>query len=87
MTRKPAFKSLWLVLPFVFFAIITFIRQEPLTIVLSIMGALISLGLLTVTYLGGRWMRYSLFDYFKKFFLAASATLSCCQYYSSGRGR
>jgi len=67
--RKPAFKSLWLVLPFVFFATITFVRQEPLTMVLSIMGALVSLGLLTVTYLGGRWMRYSLFDYFKKFFL------------------
>ncbi len=66
---KPAFKSLGLVLPFVFFAIITFVRMEPLTIVLSIMGTLVSLGLLTVTYLGGRWTHYSLFDYFKKFFL------------------
>ena len=42
--RKPAFKSLWLVLPFIFFATITFLRQEPLTIALSIMGTLISLG-------------------------------------------
>jgi hypothetical protein len=69
---KPAFKSLGLVLPFVFFAIITFVRQEPLTIVLSIVGTLVSLGLLTVTYLGGRWTHYSLFDYFKKFFLLIS---------------
>ena len=48
---------------------ITFVRKEPLTIILSIMGTLVSLGLLTVTYLGGRWTRYSLFDYFQKFFL------------------
>ena len=64
---KPSFKSLWLVVPFVFFATITFVRQEPLTRVLSIIGALVCLGLLTVTYLGGNWTRYSLFDYFKKF--------------------
>lgn len=61
---KPSFKSLWLVVPFVFFATITFVRQEPLTRVLSIIGALVCLGLLTVTYLGGNWTRYSLFDYF-----------------------
>ena len=66
---KPAIKSLLLVLPFVFFAIITVLRKEPMTMILSIMGALVSLGLLAVTYLGGRWTRYSLFDYFKKFFL------------------
>ena len=63
----PNIKSLWLVVPFVFFATLTFVRQEPLTRVLSILGALVSLGLLTVTYLGGHWTRYSLVDYFKKF--------------------
>ncbi len=64
---KPSFKSLWLVVPFVFFATLTFVRQEPLTRILSIIGALVCLGLLTVTYLGGSWTRYSLVDYFKKF--------------------
>jgi len=66
---KPAFKSLWLIVPFVFFAIITCVRQEPLTMILGYAFTLVSLGLLTVTYLGGRWTQYSLFDYFRKFFL------------------
>ena len=66
---KPASKSLWLIIPFAFFATITFMRQEPLTLFLAFTFSIISLGLLTVTYLGGRWTRYSLFDYFNKFWL------------------
>lgn len=37
---------------------------------------LVSLGLLTVTYLGGRWTRYSLFDYCRNFFLLISSILA-----------
>ena len=66
---KPAFKSLWLIVPFVFFATITGVRQEPLTMSLGYAFSMVSLGLLTATYLGGRWTRYSLFDYFHKFFV------------------
>jgi len=66
---KPALKSLWLIIPFAFFATITFMRQEPLTFFLAFTFSVLSLGLLTVTYQGGRWTRYSLFDYFNKFLL------------------
>lgn len=65
---RPALKSLWLVLPFAFFVIMTVIRQEPLTLFLAYALTLLVMGVFAVTYLGGRWMEYSLFDYFNKFF-------------------
>ncbi len=63
---KPALKSLWLVALFVFFAAISAVRQEPLTLGLGYAGALISLGLLAVTYRGGGWVSYRLSDYFRQ---------------------
>jgi hypothetical protein len=66
--KKPALKSLWLILPIVFFAIMTFSRQEPLTLFLAYTFTLFSMGILAATYLGGRWTQYSLSDYFYKFF-------------------
>jgi hypothetical protein len=65
---RPARNSLWLLLPFAFFVVITFVRQETLTIFLAYTFALFSIGLLANTYLGGRWFQYGLSDYFKKFF-------------------
>ena len=66
---KPALNSLWLLFPFMFFAVITFIRQEPLTIFLAYTFTLFSIGLFANTYLGGRWHLYLLSDYFYKFVL------------------
>ena len=65
---RPARQSLWLLIPFAFFAVITFLRQEPLTIFLAYTFAIFSIGVLASTYLGGRWIRYSLADYFRNFF-------------------
>ena len=65
--HKPARKSLWLLLPVVFFAMMTQARQEPLTHFLSVLFTLFSLGMLATSYLGGRWMQYSLADYLAKF--------------------
>jgi DNA mismatch endonuclease, patch repair protein len=65
---SPSFKSLWLIVPFLFFACFTFLRQEPLTKFLGYTFALVSLGLLTVSYQSGHWMRFILFDYIAKFF-------------------
>ncbi len=73
---KPSVKSLWLILPFVFFAIITIVRKEPVSLFLGYAFALVSLGVLAATYLGGRWMQYSLSDYFKKFFLLLGSVIS-----------
>lgn len=60
---KPARKSLLLALPAIFFSLVSFTRQEPLTHWLALAGALLALGLLATSYLGGRWAQYSLLDY------------------------
>src|SRR6266511_3052119 len=65
---RPVRNSLWLLFPFAFFGVITFLRQEPLTIFLAYAFSVFSTGLLANTYLGGRWFQYSLLDYFYKFF-------------------
>ncbi|MFZ6028759.1 MAG: DUF4153 domain-containing protein [Chloroflexota bacterium] len=65
---KPAFKALWLLLPFFFFAAITLIRREPLALFLAYVFVFVSLGLLTFTYLGGKWFQYGLLDYVKRSF-------------------
>ena len=65
--HRPARASLLLLLPFVFFVVITFLRQEPLTIFLAYTFSVFAIGLLAITYLGGSWFRYGLTDYFNKF--------------------
>jgi hypothetical protein len=65
---RPARNSLWLLIPFAFFAVVTFLRQEPLTIFLAYTFTLFSLGVLVNTYSGGRWFKYNAADYFSRFF-------------------
>lgn len=65
---KPAWKSLLLILPAVFFSLASYVRQEPLTHVLAFIGTLGSLGLLAVSYIDGRWPRFGLLDYIYRFF-------------------
>ncbi|MBI5945240.1 MAG: DUF4173 domain-containing protein [Chloroflexi bacterium] len=65
---KPALTSLVLIILFVFFITVAFLRQEPLTIFLAYAFSLFSIGLFSVTYLGGRWYFYGLSNYFNKFF-------------------
>ncbi len=64
---KPARTSLWLLLPFLFFTVISFVRRESLTIFLAYTFALFSIGLLATSYQGGRWYLYQLSDYLYKF--------------------
>ncbi len=45
------------------FASLTFLRAEPLTVFLAVVMTFFAIGLLTVTYRGGQWMRYTLLDY------------------------
>lgn len=61
--HRPARASLWLLLPLLFLAAMTFVRAEPMTIFLSASGTLFLMAVLALTYLGGRWPRYSLADY------------------------
>jgi hypothetical protein len=60
---KPAARSLVLVIPILFFAVITFIRQEPLSLFLAFVFCLFLMGVLATTYTGGRWGSYGLVDY------------------------
>src|ERR1051325_10211396 len=57
----------WLLLPVAFFAAMTFIRLEPMTVFLSIVMALFLMGVIAVSYLNGGWIRYSLTDYFLQY--------------------
>ncbi len=52
-----------MLIPILFFASMTFIRQEPLSLFLSFVLTLGLMGVLAVTFLGGRWTWYSLSDY------------------------
>ena len=53
-----------LLLPIAFLAAMTFIRQEPMTVFLSVSAVLFMMGVFTLTYLSGQWKRYGLLDYF-----------------------
>lgn len=52
-----------LLLPVAFFAAVTFFRREPMTVFLSVAMTLFLMGVFALTYLGGNWMRYRIFDY------------------------
>lgn len=56
-------RSLWLLLPILFFAAMSFIRAEPMTSFLNLILTLFFLAILASTFRGGRWLLYSLGDY------------------------
>ncbi|OGO75749.1 MAG: hypothetical protein A3K45_00260, partial [Chloroflexi bacterium RIFOXYC12_FULL_59_14] len=60
---RPARDALWLLIPILFFATVTFVRAEPLTAFLAHFLTLFLLGVFVITYLGGRWVWYGLWDY------------------------
>jgi len=73
---KPATRSLILVIPIIFFAVITFIRQEPLSLFLAFVFCLFLMGLLVTTYTGGRWVLFGLADYISAFLRMAGGVLT-----------
>ena len=52
-----------LLIPIAFLATMTFLRLEPLTVFLTILGTVFLMGVFTLTYLSGQWTRYTLVDY------------------------
>ncbi len=71
---RPNRKSLLILTVLGVFAVITFLRAEPITTFLAYAFTLFSMSILAVTYLGGRWIQYSISDYFGRFLtLLASA--------------
>ncbi len=65
--QHPARGTFWLIPLTLFFAAITFIRAEPMTVFLGILFTLFLMGVLANTFLGGRWFDYSLADYVSGF--------------------
>lgn len=60
-------RSTFILLPlFGFFAAVTFIRAEPMTTFLAYTFTLFVMTILAVTYLGGRWIQYTITDYLGK---------------------
>ncbi len=64
---RPNRTSLMLLPLFGFFAAVTVIRAEPMTIFLAYTFTLLAMILLAVSYLGGRWYLYSIIDYAGRF--------------------
>ncbi len=62
----PSKKSLFLIIPFLFFGVVSFSRREPLTVFLAFTFTILFGGLFATSYLGGRWILYGLLDYFHK---------------------
>ena len=64
---RPNKRALGLILPIGFFATMVFLRTEPLTTFLNYTLTFVFLGFFALTYRGGRWLSYSLSDYFLGF--------------------
>jgi len=56
-------RSSLLLLPILFLSAMTFIRQEPMTVFLSVAMTFFLMGVFALTYLSGQWIRYGLIDY------------------------
>lgn len=63
----PARRSYWLFLPISFFAVMTFIRAEPMTTFLNYTLTLVFMGFFALSFLSGRWLFYSISDYIAGF--------------------
>ncbi len=71
----PSWKSIWLAVPMLGFAIMVFVRAEPLTTFVNVCLAL-ALGLLWVrTFKGGELFRFGLIDYFVTTLLGGLETI------------
>lgn len=60
---RPRLTTLMLIPLFGFFAAVTFFRAEPMTTFLAVVFTLLTMILLSTSYLDGRWIQYKLTDY------------------------
>ena len=72
---RPHRTTLILLPLFGFFAAVTFIRAEPMTAFLAYTFTLLTMTLLALSYLGGRWIQYSLVDYASKSLLLLASMI------------
>lgn len=74
--QRPARGTLWLIPLILFFAAITFLRAEPLTLFLGVLFTLFLMSVLAMTFSGGRWFRYGLADYVSGFLKLAGSMIT-----------
>ncbi len=72
---RPNRANLILLLLFGFFAAVTFIRAEPMTVFLAFTFTMLSITLLAMSYLGGRWTQYTIADYVTHVILLAASII------------
>jgi hypothetical protein len=65
---RPA-KTVWILMPLtLFFAFMTSVRLEQMTVFLNALMTLALMGLTAVSFLGGKWWNYNIIDYFANAF-------------------
>lgn len=74
--HRPNRGSLYLLPLIAFFAVVTFVRAEPMTAFLSYSLALLAMVILAVTFLGGRWFQYTVSDYVLRFLSLAGSMIA-----------
>ena len=65
---RPAKNSWFLLIPVLFFSVMTIFREEPFTTFINYLLTVGAMALLAVTYTGGKWWNYSFSDYVSNFF-------------------
>lgn len=66
--RVPVKINFLLLVPILFFSLMSVIRREPLTTFLNLSLTLFGMALLAVSYLNGLWISFSIVDYIANFF-------------------
>jgi uncharacterized protein DUF4153 len=74
--QVPARGTLWLIPLILLFVAVTGLRAEPMTLFLAVVFTLLMMVISANTFLGGRWFRYSLADYFSMFLNLAGSMLA-----------
>lgn len=74
--HRPARNAVLLLPLIAVFAVITFLRREPMTTFLSAAMILFLMGVFAMTFLKGRWPNYSLLDYLNGFLRLAGSVIA-----------
>ncbi len=65
--QRPAWSVFWLIPALLLFMAVPLVRAEPMTVFLGVLFTILLAGLAAISYVSGRWFRYSLADYFSGF--------------------
>ena len=74
--HRPARNTVFLLPLIAFFAVMTFLRLEPMTLFLSVLLTLFLMGVFALSFLGGRWLQYGLLDYLNGYLRLAGSMIT-----------